>query len=86
MELYNVMLTTVETIDEVVEGTLVYDIEDVYMALQEISSQLDSLLQYLETSELNSVAALLLILIGFEIMRLVRGWLKGGIHNGGYPH
>ncbi len=86
MQLHRVMLTTVETMEEIIETTSIYTIDDIYMALLEVSDKLDALLQFLESSEINAISSLLLILIGFETMRLVRGWLKGGIHNGGYPH
>lgn len=69
---------------EVIEEVLEYDINDIYLILEEISEKMDMLqetgtgiLQLLQSSFLDSVAALLLILVGFEIMRLVRGWTKG---------
>lgn len=72
--------------------TSVYTVDDVYGALLEVSDKLDTLniqmdsldmlgeelLQFLQSSDLSSVPALLLILVGFEIIRLVRGWVKGG--------
>ena len=77
-------LTSTEEPLEVIEEVIEYDINDVYLILAEISEKLDVLqetgtgiLQLLQNSFLDSVAALLLLLVGFEIMRLVRGWTKG---------
>ena len=86
MNLHKIVVTTVNTVEEVIEETSIYTTDDIYMELSEVSDKLDALLQYLQSSEINAISSLLLILIGFETMRLVRGWLKGGIHNGGYPH
>ena len=80
-------IESVEVIEEVFE----HNIDDIYYLLSgcldklgEISGKLDTLqetgtelLQLLQSSFLDSIAALLLILVGFEIMRLVRGWTKG---------
>lgn len=80
-----------EVIEEVVEEISEYNLDDIYHVLSdcsdklgEISGKLDALqetgeklLQLLQNSFLDSIAALLLILVGFEIMRLVRGWTKG---------
>lgn len=80
-----------EVLDTVVEEVLQYNLDDVYRVLSDcsdklgdISDKLDALqeigtelLQLLQSSFLDSIAALLLILVGFEIMRLVRGWTKG---------
>ena len=89
IRLYVAMLTAVEESTEVIENVTEHNLDDVYQVLTTISNQLDSLqstgtnlLQLLENSYLNSVAALLLILVGFEIMRLVRGWTKGERLNG----
>lgn len=78
------LFTSEEEPLELVEEVLEYDINDIYMILVEISEKLDKLqetgtgiLQLLQSSFLDSLAALLLILVGFEIMRLVRGWTKG---------
>lgn len=53
--------------------------------LSEISQTLNSvenigqeLLDVLRTGAVDSIAALLLVLVGFELLRLVRGWVKGG--------
>lgn len=89
IRLYAAMLTAVEESTEVIENVIEHNLDDVYQVLTTISNQLDSLqstgtslLQLLENSYLNSVAALLLVLVGFEIMRLVRGWTKGERLNG----
>ena len=80
-----------EVIEEVAEEISEYNLDDIYRVLSacsdelgDISGQLDALqetgeklLQLLQSSFLDSIAALLLILVGFEIMRLVRGWTKG---------
>ena len=85
-----------EVIEEVVKDVLQYNLDDIYRVLsdcsdklEEISGKLDvlqetgtDLLQLLQSSFLDSIAALLLILVGFEIMRLVRGWKKGERING----
>lgn len=87
----NLILTSTENGTEVMEDVLQYNLDDIYHVLSEcsdklgeISSKLDALqeigtelLQLLQNSFLDSIAALLLILVGFEIMRLVRGWTKG---------
>ena len=86
-----IILTSVEETTEVIEEVLEHDLDDIYRVLDSISDklsdislQLDSLqeigtgiLDVLQSSYLSSVAALLLMLVGFEIMRLVRGWTKG---------
>lgn len=85
------ILTSTENGTEVMEDVQQYKLDDIYHVLSEcsdklgeISSKLDALqetgtelLQLLQNSFLDSIAALLLILVGFEIMRLVRGWTKG---------
>lgn len=80
----NVFISAIEEPLEVIEEIVEYDINDIYLVLSEISEKLDLLqetgsgiLQLLQNSFLDSVAALLLILVGFEMMRLVRGWTKG---------
>jgi len=78
------LFTSAEKPLELVEEVLECDINDIYPVLVEICEKLDKLqetgtgiLQLLQSSFLDSVAALLLILVGFEIMRVVRGWTKG---------
>lgn len=85
------VLENVEETLEAVEPVTVHNLDDIYYVLSEcsdklgeISGRLDDLqeigsqlLQLLQSSFLSSIAALLLILVGFEIMRLVRGWTKG---------
>ena len=80
-----------EVIEEIVEELPEHNLDDIYRVLSacsdklgDISAKLDTLqeigeklLQLLQSSFLDSIAALLLILVGFEIMRLVRGWTKG---------
>lgn len=89
-------LTSTEGTEEVIEEVLQYNLDDVYVLLQEISGELsninsnlnslellgEKMLQLLQESFLDSIAALLLILVGFEILRLVRGWVKGERYNG----
>lgn len=88
---FTVWLTSIEETTEIAEDVYEYSIDDVYRILSSISDKLDNvsgqltslqeigsdMLQLLQGSYLDSVAALLLILVGFEIMRLVRGWTKG---------
>lgn len=85
-----VLISGEETL-EIVEPVTVHNLDDIYYVLSdcsdklgEISGKLDDLLEIgsqllelLQSSFLSSIAALLLILVGFEIMRLVRGWTKG---------
>lgn len=87
----NLVLTSIEDGTEVMEEVLQYNLDDIYHVLSECSDKLGilsdkldvlqetgtELLQLLQNSFLDSIAALLLILVGFEIMRLVRGWTKG---------
>lgn len=86
-----IILTSAEETTEVIEEVLEHNLDDIYRVLDgisdklgDISQQLDNLqeigtgiLDVLQNSRLSSIAALLLILVGFEIMRLVRGWTKG---------
>lgn len=81
----------VEESTEVIEEVLQYNIDDVYRILSEcsdklstISNQLDALqrtgkamLQYFQSSDLDSVCALLLLLVLFKSMTIVKSWLKG---------
>lgn len=78
-----------EVLEEVVEEVLQYNTDDIYRVLSECSEQLDNLqqtgtelLQLLQSSFLDSLAALLFILVCYETMKIVRGWLKGVILNG----
>lgn len=87
----SLILTSAEETTEVIEEVLEHNLDDIYRVLDgisdklsDISQQLDNfqeigtgILDVLQSSRLNSIAALLLILVGFEIMRLVRGWTKG---------
>ena len=74
--------------------TIVMNLDNVEQYLFEISQTLNSikdmgqeLLNILRTGAVDSISALLLILVGFEIMRLVRAWMKGGHNrNDGYNH
>lgn len=80
-----------EIVEEIVETVAEHNVDDIYELLSGISGQLSSIsghlsdisktgksiLQLLNDSYLDSIAALLLILVGFEIMRIVRGWVKG---------
>ena len=78
-----------EVLEEVVEEVLQYNTDDIYRVLSECSEQLDSLqqlgtelLHLLQSSFLDSLAALLLILVCYETMKIVRGWMKGVILHG----
>lgn len=87
---------TTEVIEEVVEEVLQYNTDDIYRVLSDcsnklsaISNQLDMLqdtgngiLQLLQDSFIESLVALLFMLVCFEIMKLVRAWMKGVILNG----
>ena len=89
-------ITSAEGTEEIIEEVLQYNTDDIYNMLQTLSGQLSELnnnldsleligtqiLQFLQESYLDSIAALLLILVGFECMRLVRGWMKGRKHYG----
>ena len=74
--------------------TIVMNLDNVEQYLFKISQTLNSikdmgqeLLNILRTGAVDSISALLLILVGFEIMRLVRAWMKGGHNrNDGYNH
>ena len=74
-----------------VEETIIVNcdcnLDSIAQYLSEISQTLNSienigqdLLDFLKTGAVDTISALLLILVGFEIMRLVRAWIKGG-HN-----
>lgn len=83
-----------EVIEEVVEEVLQYNIDDIYRVLSDcsdklstISNQLDELqetgeniLQYLQSSDLDSVCALLLLLVLFKLLTIVKSWVKGVRH------
>ena len=70
------------------------NLENVEQYLFEISQTLNSikdigqeLLDILKIGAIDSISALLLVLVGFEIMRLIRAWMKGGHNrNDGYNH
>ena len=70
------------------------NLDSITQYLSEISQTLNSiedieqeLLDFLQTGAVDTISALLLILVGFEIMRLVRAWMKGGHNrNDGYNH
>ncbi len=70
------------------------NLDSITQYLSEISQTLNSienigqeLLDILKTGAVDSIAALLLILVGFETMRLIRAWMKGGHNrNDGYNH
>ncbi len=93
---YISLIASTEEAPEIVEEILEHNMDDVYRVLagisdklSDISVQMDELketsagiLQVLQSSFLDTIAAFLLILVGFEIMRLVRGWIKGGRNNG----
>lgn len=95
--LFNLMtLSSVEPTEEIIEDVLQYTTDDIYKMLSECSNKLSSiivkmdelnetcseLMQLLENSFIDSVAALLFILVCFETMKLVRGWTKGVIFHG----
>lgn len=81
---------------EIVEEILEYTTDDIYKVLSECSDKLSTiseqlgelqgigtdLLQLLQSSFLDSLAALLLILVCYETMKMVRGWTKGVILHG----
>lgn len=89
-------LSSTEEPVEVVEEILQYNIDDIYRVLSECSDKFSSistklgelqetgteLLQLLQSSFLDSLAALLLILVCYETMKIVRGWIKGVILHG----
>ena len=63
------------------------NLDSITQYLSEISQTLNAiedigqkLLDFLQTGAVDSISALLLVLVSFEIMRLVRAWMKGG-HN-----
>ena len=80
-----------EAVEEVVEEVLQYNIDDVYQVLSDCSDKLstisnqleelqgtgDDILQYFQSSDLDSVCALLLLLVFFMLMTIVKSWLKG---------
>jgi len=90
------LLTSAEEHTETIEEVLQYSTDDIYRVLADcseklsaISNKLDGLqqtgtelLQLLKDSFIDSLVALLLILVCFEIMKIVRGWMKGVILNG----
>lgn len=90
------MLSSTEEPVEVIEEVLEYTTDDIYWVLSECSSQLNTiseqlgelqetgneLMKLLQSSFIDSLAALLLILVCFEMMKIVRGWSKGVIFHG----
>lgn len=90
------LLSSTEEPAEVIEEVFEHNIDDIYRVLSECSDKLSSisiklgelqeteteLLQLLQSSFLDSLAALLLILVCYETMKLVRGWTKGVILHG----
>lgn len=80
-----------EAVEEVIEEVLQYNIDDVYRVLSECSDKLSTisnqlgelqetgteLLQLLRSSELDSICALLLLLVFFKLLMVVKSWLKG---------
>lgn len=82
---------SVEVAEEAIEDLLQYNLDDVYRVLSEcsdklstISSQLtelqeteENILQYLQSSDLDSVCALLLLLVFFVLYKIVKSWSKG---------
>lgn len=86
-------LSSTEEPAEVVEEILEHNIDDIYRVLSNCSDKLSTisvqlgelqetgaeLLQLLQSSFLDSLAALLFILVCYETMKLVRGWTKGVI-------
>lgn len=91
----NVFLSASEGVADTAEEVLQYNVDDVYRVLSEcsdklgvISDQLTQLqetsfemLQLLQNSFIDSLAALLLILVCYETMKIVRGWTKGVINH-----
>ncbi len=72
---------------EIIETITSCNLDNVEQYLSEISQTLilikdigQELLDFLRTGAVDSIAALLLLLVGFETMRLIRAWMKGG-HN-----
>ena len=87
----NIIFTSAEEPAEVLEEVLQYSTDDIYRVLsdcsdtlEDISDKLDvlqeigtGLLQILQESFIDSLVALVLMLVCFEIWKLVRGWMKG---------
>lgn len=92
----NILLSATEEQTEIIEEVLQYTTDDLYRVLSDCSSELNNisnqlealqelgseLLQLLRSSFIDSLAALLLILVCYETMKLVRGWTKGVLLNG----
>lgn len=90
------ILSSVEEPSEVIEEVLKYTTDDIYRIISDCSDKLGDislqleklqktgteLLQLLQSSFLDSLAALLLILVCYETMKIVRGWIKGVILHG----
>jgi len=91
-------VTSAEESAEVLEEVLQYSTDDIYRVLsdcsdtlEDISDKLDVLqeigsgiLQLLQESFIDSLVALVLMLVCFEIWKLVRGWKKGVLLGGRY--
>lgn len=87
-----VFLTSTEEPVEVLQYTtddLYRVLSDCANSLEDISGKLDALksignniFQLLQDSFIDSLVALVFMLVCFEIIRLVRGWMKGVILNG----
>lgn len=92
----SILLSAMEEPTEYIEEVLQYNTDDLYRVLSECSNELNNisnqlgelqelgseLLQLLQSSFIDSLAAFLLILVCFETMKLVRGWTKGVLFNG----
>ena len=90
------ILSSVEEPAEVIEEVLKYTTDDIYRVISDCSDKLGDislqleklqeteteLLHLLQSSFLDSLAALLLILVCYETMKIVRGWMKGVILHG----
>lgn len=84
----------VEESTEIMEEVLQYNIDDVYQVLSKcldklsaISVQLEKLqktgenmLKFFQSSDLDFVCALLLLLVLFKLHKIVKSWLKGVRH------